>query len=179
MPNSLRQPKSLAYCANPLRAETASLLHVACEGIAKMIAAALGVVRSRVDRMNAGEDANYLELLARLLDRIEKEEGTERIKPLLRWLAARYGFALGALAAAPATGEEIERSIATAVSATSAALSQTILAAIDGIDETERPEVSRALRVGIETLTDTLNRVEGSATADPKKSAVLHFGHQA
>lgn len=32
MPDSLNRPKSLAYCASPLRAETAALLHTASAG---------------------------------------------------------------------------------------------------------------------------------------------------
>lgn len=181
MPDSLNRPKSLAYCASPLRAETAALLHTASAGIAKMIAAALGVVRSRVDRQNAGEDANYLELVARLLDRIEREEGTERVKPILRWLAARYGFALATIQTKRATEEEIERCVAAAVTATSAAFAETIVATIDGIDDSERPNVSKALRVAIESLTDTLNRVEGPAPSaqGSRPRAVLSYGHQA
>lgn len=180
MPNSVPRLTGLDYSASPLRAETARLMRALSDGIAKMIAAALGVCRSRVDKQNDGTDANYLELLARLLDRAEKEEGRERIQPVLRWLAARYGYTLGAIAAKPATGEDIERSVANAMTATTNAFAKTITAAIDGVDETEKPDVVSALRLGIETLTDTLNKVEGATTPKPrtKVAGAIAFGRQ-
>lgn len=180
MPNSVPRLTGLDYSASPLRAETARLMAAACEGIGKMVAAALSVGRSRVDRMNEGQDANYLELLARQLDRIEKEEGAERIKPALRWLAARYGYTLGAVAAQPTTGEEVERSVAIAIRTASDACAKTIEAAVDGIQEDERPDVTLALRRSIEALTDTLNKIESAPTAKPRlrTAGALTFGHQ-
>lgn len=83
----------------PLRSETARLLNRAGRGVVKWIAAALAVKRSRVDRMHEGEDANYLELVARVLDRIVVEAGVGRVVPILRWIAERYGFGLFELAA--------------------------------------------------------------------------------
>ena len=109
-----------------------------------------------------------------------QEEGAERIKPALRWLAARYGYTLGAVAAQPTTGEEVERSVAIAIRTASDACAKTIEAAVDGIQEDERPDVTLALRRSIEALTDTLNKIESAPTAKPRlrTAGALTFGHQ-
>lgn len=179
MSNSVPRLTGLDYSASPLRAETARLMRALCDGIAKMIAAALGVGRSRVDKQNDGTDANYLELLVRLLDRAEKEEGRERIQPVLRWLAARYGYSLGAIAAAPATAEEVERSVAAALTTSTNAFAKTILAAVDGIDESEKPDVAKALRLAIETTTTVLNQIEGPPAKPVRVAGAITFGHKA
>lgn len=161
MADSLTRPRSLDYSATPLRSETARLLHAAGSRVAKMIAAALSVGRSRVDRMHAGEDANYLELLTRELDRIEIEEGRERVLPVVRWLAARFGHDLHAVAAAERSEADVERQIGDAIRQTGEAYAAALEAAPGGFDEAERRKVTREIDDGIarlQTLRDTVNQ---------------------
>ncbi len=152
MADSITRPRSLDYSATPLRSETARLLHAAGSRVAKMIAAALSVGRSRVDRMHAGEDANYLELLARELDRIEIEEGVERVLPVVRWLAARYGHGIHERREQPPTTAEIERQIGQSIRETSEAHAAALEAAPGGFDERERAHVTQQIDEGIERL---------------------------
>ena len=79
---------------DPLRRETADVCAEAFQGVRKMVGAAIGTGRSRVDRFCEGDDASPLEVLTRALDRTQVEAGIERVAGVLRWLDNRYGFDL-------------------------------------------------------------------------------------
>ncbi len=152
MPESMTAASDPSYCKSPLRFETSRLLRAAGGGLVKMIAAALVIGKGRVYRMHEGEDANYLELLARELDRIELEAGRERVLPILRWMANRYGHGVFPIPPSDCTPDEIERCVAKSLRETTEAHAETLEAAAGGITPTEKPEALQQIYEGIASL---------------------------
>lgn len=135
-----------------LRSETADLLHDAFHGVVKMVAAESGVSTSRIYRQTEGEDANYLELLYRQIERAHREGNRQEAVAVLGWLVGRFGFSL--CAHLPVNGElgivhAASRAIREAAEAGSRALDAI---ADDELSAAEAKGIARDGREAIEAM---------------------------
>lgn len=129
-----------------LRSETAALLHDAFRGVTKMVAAELGVGVSRVYRQADAEDANYLELIYRQLDRAAREGNAEEVAEVLAWLVGQFGYSLAAHL--PFAGElRVESAGGTAIEKAAHTAARIFEALSDEhLTDEERSEIARTAR---------------------------------
>lgn len=146
---TVRPKAPRVYSDAMLRSESAEVLCGAFAGIRKLVAASLHVSISRIDRQCEGLDANMLELLAKALDRVEKEEGVERVDAVLVWLGGRYGRALDAVLEVRGTvglPSALATSIRESAEADAAVADRLAL----GIHAEDLPEIEREIHESIE-----------------------------
>jgi len=157
------------YSDAVLRSESASVLASAFAGIRKLVAATLHVSISRIDRECEGLDANMLELLARALDRVTKEEGADRAVAVVAWLAERYGHDLAPRLQVSGT-IGVGSALSQVTRAFGEAASNLIDRAQDGIQPEEVPEIEGDFQRVIE-LAHRVRR-EAQAAAGTKSTNV-------
>ena len=145
-----------------LRSESASVLVEAFAGIRKLVAASLHVSISRIDRQCEGLDANMLELLAKALDRVETEEGTERVDRVLAWLCERYGRDVAAVL--PVRGTiGVPSALATSMRESAEADAAVAARLEHGITAADLPEIEREIHESIEAKHRLRREVQAAA----------------
>jgi hypothetical protein len=173
MPARMRVYTPVAYSAEALRSETARVLGAATpHGVPKLVAAASGVSRSRIDRELEALDANALEMLARWLDRLAREGASDGVAGILRWLSGRYGFDLVERTESQTATADVISTAASALREASEAIAAALEAAPGGISEHELGRIEREIQEGIEHL-HRLARVVRARTASGVRSDAL------
>jgi hypothetical protein len=148
---------------DPLRRETADVCAEAFQGVRKMVAAAIGTGRSRVDRFCEGDDANPIEVLTRALDRTKLEAGIERVAGVLRWLNGRYGYDLAVRLEVVGT-IGVPRAAASAVREVNEGIAAALEAIQDeSISPAELASVEAEIQQGVERLHRLLREAQASA----------------
>jgi hypothetical protein len=148
---------------DPLRRETADVCAETFQGVRKMVAAAIGTGRSRVDRFCEGDDANPLEVLTRSLDRVLVEVGLDRILRVPRWLANRYSHDLAVRLEVVGT-IGVQRAAASAVREVNEGIAAALEAIHDeSISPAELQRVEAEIQQGVEQLHRLLREAQASA----------------
>lgn len=163
MPARLPRLSERAYSEALLRSESASVLAEAFAGIRKLVAASLHVSISRIDRQCEALDANMFELLTKALDRVEKEEGIERVEAVLAWLCGRYGRELAAVLEVRGT-VGVPSALAKSIRESAEADAAVAARLEGGITTEELSEIEREIRESIEAKHRLLREVQAAAT---------------
>lgn len=161
-PSTVRHHSPRVYSDAVLRSESAEILVAALAGIRKLVAASLHVSISRIDRQCEGLDANMLEVLAKALDRVEREEGVERVEGVLAWLCGRYGRSLATVL--PVRGTVgVPSALAKSIRESAEADAAIVTRLEGGISADELPEIEREIHEAIEAKHRLRREVQAAA----------------